>query len=488
MLNDDKSKNKIFVNISAIKLKELKKKYPAVNIDKIIKDKVKYFRKHPFQKRELHLWIDKIKESITLVNESYEEEKDSTTKLSEKEIKELLKSNYKKIIDILKYWMDVEEDDYSLIALWIIGTYFHKDFSTYPYLFFNAMKGSGKSRILRLIKILSKDGRMLNSITEAVLFRTKGTLCIDEFEAIGRKGNENLRELLNSAYKKGTNVIRYKKGERDEQVEEEFEVYRPIVIANIWGMEEVLSDRCINIILERSNKPNIVKKVENFEQNSQIMGVLESFSRVNGSVGSFKSLFEKVQNNWNKYLDNYNKHNIPKTPNTPKAPKTPNTPISINNNNINNKINKTDLSGRDLELFLPLFLIADVCGVLDNFLKIAVKITRVRKEKDVYESKDIQLYDFISQFEDTNYIKVSQLTSKFKEFLGSEEKDKWPNTWWMGLALKRLKLIKEKKKSSGMMVVLDIEKAQEKIKIFKDVEKEKPENKQEELDIEIQKI
>jgi hypothetical protein len=118
---------------------------------------------------------------------------------------------YYLIIDVLKYYCDIEEKYYSLISLWIIGTYYHDEFPTYPYLFFNAMRGSGKSRLLRLVVYLSKDGSMLNSLTEAVLFRTTGTLGIDEFEGIGRKGNEALKELLNSAYKKGITIKRMKK-------------------------------------------------------------------------------------------------------------------------------------------------------------------------------------------------------------------------------------------------------------------------------------
>ena len=123
----------------------------------------------------------------------------------------MIKDSYYLVIDILKKYCDLPEKYYKLIALWIIGTYFHDEFPTYPYLFLNAMKGSGKSRLLKLITYLSKDGCMLNSITEAVLFRTKGTLGIDEFEGITRKGSEALKELLNSAYKKGILVKRMKK-------------------------------------------------------------------------------------------------------------------------------------------------------------------------------------------------------------------------------------------------------------------------------------
>ena len=117
---------------------------------------------------------------------------------------------FAKIKMILKEYMDMEEEYYSLVALWIIGTFFHKQFSSFPYLFFNAMKGSGKTRVLKIIATLSRNGKMVGAMTEAVLFRTASnrTLCIDELESINAKGQENLKLLLNSAYKKGLSVER----------------------------------------------------------------------------------------------------------------------------------------------------------------------------------------------------------------------------------------------------------------------------------------
>jgi hypothetical protein len=159
---------------------------------------------------------------------------------------DLILSAYRNLVDILKEWVDLKEEYYDIIALWIIGTYSHSTFPSYPYLFLNAMRGSGKTRIMKLITFLSKDGEILNSLTEAVLFRTSGTLGVDEFENIERKGKEALRELLNSAYKKGTKVKRLRKISQkgmEKQVVEEFDVYRPIVMANISGMEDVLNDR-----------------------------------------------------------------------------------------------------------------------------------------------------------------------------------------------------------------------------------------------------
>ncbi|KKK86046.1 hypothetical protein LCGC14_2767140, partial [marine sediment metagenome] len=177
------------------------------------------------------------------------EKSESDVAKQKEDIKEKLKEYYYTIKDFLKQYCDMKDEYYVIIPLWILGTYFQSHFPSYPYLYFNAMKSSGKTRTMGLIISLSKEGQMLNSLTEAVLFRTTGTLGIDEFEGVERKGKEGLRELLNSAYKKGVSVKRVKKIKSDkgeEQVIEEFDVYRPIVMANIWGMENVLEDRCIS--------------------------------------------------------------------------------------------------------------------------------------------------------------------------------------------------------------------------------------------------
>ncbi len=418
----------------------------------------------------------------------YKKIEEKETKIDPETLKKEIRKAYKQIVEILRYYMDIENDDYLLIATWIIGTYLHNEFSTYPYLYFNAMRGSGKSRVLNLITHLSKDGDKLTSLTEAVLFRERGTLCIDEFEGVGKTGSENLRELLNTAYKKGGVVKRARKIktiEGEDQAIQRFEVYRPIVMANIWGIEEVLGDRCIEIILEKSNKSIITKIIENFDNNVQIKEALVQISKGIGQCGHLDGIFNTAQEGWNnfvkggKYVEQ-GKSTMPITPILSTL-----STLSL----LYNKINKTELEGRDLELFLPLFLIADLCGILDKMLKISIRVTKRKKEKDVYESKDIQLYDFISKFENLEYIKVSELNQKFRIFIGSEEKDKWPNTWWLGQALKRLKLIKEKKRSNGTLVILDKEKAQKKYKIFKIPEEKQDELKQDkELPIKIEKI
>ncbi len=381
----------------------------------------------------------------------------------EKEENQLkLKDAYHNIIDILKEYLDINEEYYNIMALWIIGTYFHNKFPSYPYLFFNAMKGSGKSRTINLITCLARDGSVQNSMTEAVLFRTDGTLAIDEFEGVSRKGNENLRELLNSAYKKGTTIKRMKKEKTDkgtDMVVEEFEVYRPIVLANIWGMEEVLGDRCITLILEKSNKREITNLIEIFreekivKETKKILEDLVTLVTMTFSVGTYQkwNSFIKLRTLNNTNITNYT-HNTNST----------NTTFPFET------IHSMELNGRELELSFPLLLISHQISeeVLKETSLTLKSLFETKKEEELTENMDVSLYDFVSQNTKEDWVYISDLVREFKEFLGSN--DEWINPRWMGRALKRLVLVKEKKKlSRGAYVILNINKAQEKIKMFK---------------------
>ena len=410
-----------------------------------------------FTKEDIDLIKDRDLTRRLIENPKWEEQ-------IKEEQKELIRV-YNLIIKVLKKYCDLEEKYYPLVAIWIIGTYFHKDFNSYPYLFFNAMRGSGKSRLLRLITYLSKDGDMLNSLTEAVLFRTTGTLGIDEFEGLNRKGKENLTELLNSAYKKGVKVKRFKKVKTftgEEQQIEEFSVYRPLVIANISGMDSVLGDRCFTIILNKSCKPEIVKRIENYESDEDIHQIKEfPFKRC--SYCSVDVVF-KV---YNRYLDyiytttstTYTTYNTLNTLSTYEKDYFP----------LFNKLDSTNIDGRNLELAIPLLLIADFLGeeVFKELLETIKDIIQEKKSDDSIESLDISLIDYLSQeIEKDGFLSVKELFFNFKSYVSINED--WFNEKWLGRALKRLNLVKEKKRMNyGIIVRINYNLAKEKIKMFK---------------------
>jgi len=374
-----------------------------------------------------------------------------------------LKLIYKRIIIVLKRYCDLKDEYYSLIALWIMGTYCHKEFPTFPYLFFNAMKGSGKSRLLKLIIHLSNNGRLINNMSEAVLFRTASmrTFGIDEFEHVGNKEKQALRELLNSAYKKGTVVeraVKIKTKEEEDYRIDTYDLYCPIVMANIWGMDEVLSDRCISITIDKSSKREITRLLELYDTDQDILYIKSVVSVVTLRPAEHIC-------HWNAFVtDNYTNY----------TNNTKDTNYTNYTTTLFTKIAQTSLDSRNLELFFPLFVLADSIGELDTMIKLAEDITKTKKDDDTYENRDVMLLEFIANSELTfqeSFVSEKDILSKYRMWVGYDEHNKefeWLNGKWMGRALKRLNLILEKDRHhNGMIVKLNFKKAQEKARMFK---------------------
>ncbi len=392
--------------------------------------------------------------------------------------KEKLREAYFSIIEILKKYLDLKEEYYSLIALWIIGTYNHDKFNSYPYLYFNAMRGSGKSRALNLITSLTKDGKVMASPTEAVLFRTNGTLAIDEFEGVVSKEKSMVRELLNASYKKGVFILRMKKKsgkDGEEQVVESFETYRPILMANISGMDEVLGDRCIQLILEKSSNPAITKLIEDFENNPKINYTRNSLVTCSLCICSY---INNVHQKWNEFIsDKYittlttlTTNNTANTNNIEKDYRLSESGLKdLEIISLFNKIEASEIQGRNLELFLPIFFIAMEFDdlILKEAIKTAGEIIGERRKEEEMESVDVMLYDFISKKQSSlDYCSIKILTDDFRQFIG--ESEDWLNSKWLGRALKRLNLIVDKRRiTRGVEVILNIPKAKEKIKMFR---------------------
>lgn len=414
----------------------------------------------------------------TYINSLTPEEREQEVK----KFKIFLKEIYNKIISILKEYVDLREEYYVLAANWIIGSYLHSSFNTYPYLFLNAMRGSGKSRMLNLIASLAYKGKVIGSPTEAVLFRTPSgeTLCLDEYEGIMRKGNEGLREILNASYKKGMTIRRMKQKKVNgttEQVVEEFEPYRPICIANIWGMEEVLGDRCITLILEKSSRKDIMRLIEDFSTNPYIEWVKKGLETSLVQLCSFFSVVKGIEK-WNlwvkmKYTTLYTLNTLT-THNTLTTQETEKNKENLTTEELQffEKIDSTGISGRNLELFFPLLTIGHFISE-DNFeciLKVASQLTKEKREEEMTESLDVSVYDFVSKKTNPfNFISIRVLLNEFKDFVGNENhnKDNWLNERWFGRALKRLNLILDKRRvSGGIQVILDINKAKLKMQEF----------------------
>src|SRR3990167_501451 len=402
-----------------------------------------------------------------------EDNKESTEE-KEKEAREVFKIMYEEIIDILKKYLVMKESHYKIIAIWILGTYCHEYFNTFPYLFFNAMRGSGKTRALKLLSALSNggDGSIQNNLTEAVLFRIpRGiTTCIDEIEQIRNKEKQTLRELLNSAYKKGMKVKRMFKKKTllgEQQVVEEFEPYFPIVLANINGLDEVLADRSITLVLEKSDDPKITKKAEDFLENIKIRWIKLTLSHLValGEIMGQKKYIEK----WNFWLTfHYNATNATNTTNTTNTTNATNPHIKKylemtkqvdieidgDTHDFFVKLNDTGITGRNFELFMPLLILAKFIDdmIFDEIFEVVGELVKERKQEEYHESIDVSLYQFVITKEDhTEFLKMKDLVREFREYIGEgdNQEDKWLNERWFSRALKRLNLVLDKRKLHG---------------------------------------
>lgn len=388
---------------------------------------------------------------------------------------EVLRDNYYKIMDEFDYWMDLKPEYKNLATLWIIGTYYHNQFPTFPILFVNAMRGSGKSRFLNLSSSLAKHGLYVHSnLTEPVAFRTFGALFIDEFENVASKEKQTLRELLNSTYKKGSKVLRMKEVKglngKDYAVQE-FEVYRPVCLANIWGMEEVLSDRCITLILEKSSDKSKTSLIENYETNESIKIIKNQFIQCSlcglvyikewctmwNEYVKYKTTLYTTNTNYTNYTTVYADYD-----------KEPDFLKDIELTSFFAKLDNSEITGRNLELFLPLFFIAKMISneILDYTIHTASELINDRKNEEELESLDVLLYNFISKLPTTlDFYSMRALTKEFKSFI--DNNDEWLNEKWMGRALKRLNLIISKRRlNNGVEVIVNGTKAKEKILIF----------------------
>lgn len=157
----------------------------------------------------------------------------------------------------LKYCELKESNWYSVLALWVIGTYLYCLFETYPYLAFEGIKNTGKSKTARITTRLSFNGILSVNISEATLYRDiesqRPTLGIDEAEILKDPEKSKLiRAILNAGHFKGAKVLRQEKTSKGTFFTRHYSVYSPKLIANIRGLEDTLESRTIKIIMLRA--------------------------------------------------------------------------------------------------------------------------------------------------------------------------------------------------------------------------------------------
>ena len=166
---------------------------------------------------------------------------------------------YKRLKDIYMKYCEMKDFQwYYILPLWVMGTYFYTIFETFPYIAFEGIKNTGKSKTARITSMrLSFNGMLSGDLTESSLFRIieslRSTLGIDEAEFLKdpEKG-QAIRSLLNAGYFKGAKILRQEKTSKGSFMTQFYEVYSPKIIANTRGLEDTLESRTIKITMLRA--------------------------------------------------------------------------------------------------------------------------------------------------------------------------------------------------------------------------------------------
>jgi len=170
---------------------------------------------------------------------------DTTTKT---EPSNVYADNEMKLRKIIDYKLD---GHYSVVTLWIIGTYFSKLFAYYPYLDFKGTKGSAKTKSIDFCTQLMFNGIMFNQVSGASAYRViEGTGCsigLDETEYLKDPKSEKAQfilTLLKGAFKTDSKSM-VNIQTKDGWVPWFFDSGTCIAMGHISNLDDVLEDRVI---------------------------------------------------------------------------------------------------------------------------------------------------------------------------------------------------------------------------------------------------
>ncbi len=168
-----------------------------------------------------------------------------------------------------QHYIDLEDQRvYTLLASWVIGTYFHRMFSSFPYLHFNGNKACGKTKTLQYLCHTTFNSEMSANNTPAYLIRVvhhnSSTLLLDEVESLNKSKDEDSRtiiNILNAGYKKGAFVGKAEQaGKNQTWTPRKFDAYSPKAFAGIQGLDPTLASRCIPIIMVNSSNTELLNR------------------------------------------------------------------------------------------------------------------------------------------------------------------------------------------------------------------------------------
>lgn len=329
---------------------------------------------------------------------------------------------YEKVKMIFEKYIEFDEPVlYDFVTLWSIGTYFFFLFPAYPYLYIGGIKRSGKTKLLQILKEVCFNAILSGDMSTASLFRLvqsgRCTVLLDETEELSNpETKESIRRMLLNGYKRGGVVFRT---DKDTGVPEAYEVYSPKAMANIRGLEDVLEDRTIPIVLKRGKKTEIVnseiKPEDTVWQEIRDMLYLLILSR-------FSEVCVVCE--------------------------------------VSEDEGEGALKERERELWRPILCLAKYFdqwhgGLYSRILEFAKKKAEERLVENMTETGEYLLVETLLNIvkQDGFYAVKDILNTMSQRF---DETQKWLNTKWVGRALKRLGFTEKRRIGTGVEVKMTV--------------------------------
>lgn len=168
------------------------------------------------------------------------------------------------LLECIKLHIALEEYQAAAVVLWIMKTWCTSAFKVAPILAITAMTPrAGKTQLLSLVALLSRDPLYTPDITPAALFRYidlyHPTVCIDEADSFGV---DKLRGILNAGFNQGSYIVRCI-GPDCEPVK--FNTFCDKAIAGIGALPETIQDRSIVIQMLRKRESVVKQKISNID-------------------------------------------------------------------------------------------------------------------------------------------------------------------------------------------------------------------------------
>jgi putative DNA primase/helicase len=156
---------------------------------------------------------------------------------------------------ILPDIMDITEDEITLTACWIPGSYIYRQFRHFPRLVFQSpVRGCGKTTGLKVLNSLCANPHKTDNITSSAIFHMidsrSSTLLLDEADNLGLYSNATIRAVLNSGHEVGGTFDRVV----PRQGTYSYSTYAPVALAAIGLLPLPLMDRSWTIHMVRTKK------------------------------------------------------------------------------------------------------------------------------------------------------------------------------------------------------------------------------------------